>query len=94
MEQREVKPWIKYGVIWLIIGIIASFISVLLAHICQIITNNSQNCRYFAYPFHLFADLSKIPSERIGFGLGIIIALIIFTLIGIFIGLINRKNKY
>ena len=94
MEQREVKPWLKYGVIWLIIGIIASFISVSLAHICQIITRNSQNCRYFAYPFHLFVDLSKIPSERIGFGLGIIITLIIFTIIGMIIGLVKRKKKY
>ncbi len=93
MEKRDVKPWIKYGTIWLIIGTIVSFISILLAHICQLITNNSQNCKYFAYPFHLFADLSKIPSEKVGFGIGIIIILIIFTLIGIFVGLKKIRNR-
>ena len=92
MEKSDVKPWIKYGAIWLIIGTIVSFISILLAHICQIIIKNSQNCKYFAYPFHLFADLSRISSERVGFGIGIIIILIIFTLIGILIGLKKLKN--
>ncbi|MEM3112869.1 MAG: hypothetical protein QXI33_00400 [Candidatus Pacearchaeota archaeon] len=81
------KLWLKYGIFSLIIGVILLIVLLLIAHFCQIITGNNPYCKNFIFPLHLFVELSKIPSEKIAFGIGIVIILLFFMFIGIVIGL-------
>jgi len=92
MKNNYLKYWLRQEVLWLIAGAVFSLISISLAHLCQIIKDNNETCKNFAFPFHLIADLTKISSEKIAFAAAVIIILIIFLIVGAVSGIKKQKD--